>query len=377
MRSLSISRVEVPFSARFHLVRSGRNPDGTLVEGLRIGWRCAGDDRTVSGPPAPGDRFAHRPVMVDEVVGLLAPSPPGVLLDATLGGAGHAQVLLEAAPQLSLIGVDQDPEALQAARARLVPYGDRARVEYARFDRLADVLAGHGVQGVSAVLFDLGVSSPQLDHPERGFSYRQAGPLDMRMDPSRAVSAEDVVNGWSEADLARLFGASGEPRFARRIARAVVAARPITTTTQLAEVVRAAIPAAARRTGGHPARRVFQAVRIAVNEELEVLPGALDAALNFLVPGGRCVVLSYHSGEDRIVKDRFRRAATGGCQCPPGLPCQCGAVPLVRLLTRGALRPSQAEIGRNRRAESARLRAAERLPAESQPGEPAPFGKAS
>jgi 16S rRNA (cytosine1402-N4)-methyltransferase len=377
MRSLSISRVEVPFSARFHLVRSGRNPDGTLVEGLRIGWRYAGDHGTVSGPPAPSDPFAHRPVMVDEVVTLLAPSPPGVLIDATLGGAGHAQALLDAAPQLSLIGVDQDPEALRAARARLEPYGDRARVEYARFDRLGEVLAGHGVDAVSAVLFDLGVSSPQLDRPERGFSYRQAGPLDMRMDPSRAMSAAGVVNGWSETDLARLFGANGEPRFARRIARAVVGARPITTTTQLAEVVRGAIPAAARRTGGHPARRVFQAVRVAVNEELDILPGALDAALNVLVPGGRCVVLSYHSGEDRIVKDRFRRAATGGCQCPPGLPCQCGAVPLVRLLTRGARRPSPAEVGRNRRAESARLRAAERLPAAPRPGDPAASGNAS
>jgi 16S rRNA (cytosine1402-N4)-methyltransferase len=355
MRSPSTGRVEVPFSARFRSARSGRNPDGTLVEGLRTGWsdREAGMS---SSPP-----FAHLPVMVDSVVDLLLPVPPGVLLDATLGGAGHSRAVLDAAPQLSLIGLDQDPDAVAASRRVLARYGDRAVVERARFDAIAEVLDRAGVPGLSGALFDLGVSSPQLDRPDRGFSYRASGPLDMRMDPGRLLSASDVVNSWSEAELAELFRANGEARFARRIARAIVGARPLTDTVALAEVVRNAIPAAARRTGGHPARRVFQAVRIAVNQELEVLPAALDTAIQRLVPGGRCVVLSYHSGEDRIVKERFRVAATGGCVCPPGLPCVCGARPTVRLLTKGARRPTPQETAANRRAESARLRAVERL----------------
>ncbi len=356
MRSPSTGRVEVPFSARFRSARSGRNPDGTLVEGLRTGWsdREAG---MTSSPP-----FAHQPVMVDSVVDLLLPVPPGVLLDATLGGAGHSRAVLDAAPQLSLIGLDQDPDAVAASRKVLARYGSRALVVPARFDSLAEVLERAGVEGLSAVLFDLGVSSPQLDRPHRGFSYRAPGPLDMRMDTGRTLSASDVVNSWSEADLVELFRANGEGRFARRIARAIIGARPLADTAELAEVVRNAIPAAARRTGGHPARRVFQAIRIAVNQELEILPAALDTAIERLVPGGRCVVLSYHSGEDRIVKDRFRRAASGGCVCPPGLPCVCGAQPTVRLLTRGARRPTPEETAANRRAESVRLRAVERLP---------------
>lgn len=372
MRSLSTGWVEVPFSARFHFARSGRNPDGMPVERLRMVQRWAAltmSSRTPAGGSG-GERplvhrtFAHRPVMVEEVVDLLAATPPGTVLDATVGGGGHARALLAAAPHLGVVGLDRDADAVAAARAALEEYGPRARVEQARFDDLAGVLAGLGVAALSGALFDLGVSSPQLDRPERGFSYRAEGPLDMRMDRRQPVSASDVVNGWAEADLARLFAEHGEPRFARRVARAVVAGRPLRTTSEFAAVVRDAIPAAARRTGGHPARRVFQAVRIAVNEELAVLPTALDDALDLLSPGGRCVVLSYHSGEDRIVKDRFRHAATGGCTCPPGLPCVCGATPTVRLLTRGARRPSPAEVAANRRSESARLRSVERLPAE-------------
>jgi 16S rRNA (cytosine1402-N4)-methyltransferase len=361
MRSLSTGRVEVPFSARFHFARSGRNPDGRLVEGLRMGWSPPTRRGVVNQPAAMTAPFAHLPVMVEEVVSLLAPSPPGVLLDATLGGAGHARAVLDAAPQLTLVGLDQDPDALVAARMALAPYGGRVVLERARFDDIGEVLPALDVAGISAVLFDLGVSSPQLDRPDRGFSYRFDGPLDMRMDPARGRTAAQVVNEWSEPALVQLFRDNGEARFARRIARAVVAARPLTSTGELAAVVRAAIPAAARRTGGHPARRVFQAVRIATNQELEILPAALDAALLALVPGGRAVVISYHSGEDRIVKDRLRWAATGGCQCPPGLPCVCGAQPMVRLLVRGAMRPTAQEVQTNRRAESARLRAAERL----------------
>ncbi len=328
---------------------------------------------TVSGPrhlvntgpefrTDPSTTFDHRPVMVDEVVALLHPSPPGVLLDATLGGAGHARALLDAAPHLTLLGIDQDPAAVAAASKVLASYGSRVRVQKSRFDQLPELLESLGAAPLSAALFDLGVSSPQLDRPERGFSYWRDGPLDMRMDPARSVSASDVVNGWSEGALAQLFRDNGEPRFASRIAKAVVAARPIKSTLRLSEVVRQAIPAAARRTGGHPARRVFQAVRVAVNEELDILPAAIDAVLAALVPGGRCAVISYHSGEDRIAKERFRLAATGGCVCPPGLPCVCGAVPVARLVTRGARRPSPEAIDANRRAESARLRVAERLP---------------
>ncbi len=214
---------------------------------------------------------------------------------------------------------------------------------------------------MSGVLFDLGVSSPQLDVAERGFSYRRDASLDMRMDPTTGRTAADVVNQYDEDALVDLFTDNGEGRFARRIARAIIAARPVSTTGQLADVVRAAIPAATRRTGGHPARRVFQAIRIAVNEELDQLGTALDDAVALLQPGGRCVVIAYHSGEDRLVKSTFHQLATDGCQCPPGLPCVCGADPQFRLVTRGARRPGGDEVERNPRSESARLRVIERL----------------
>jgi 16S rRNA (cytosine1402-N4)-methyltransferase len=305
--------------------------------------------------------FGHRPVMVDEVVGLLSPAPPGTVVDATVGGGGHARALLEAADHLAVLGLDRDPVAVAAATLALAPFGARGRVRRARFDRLREVARTEGLDVLSGVLFDLGVSSPQLDRPERGFSHRGEGPLDMRMDPDDPRTAADVVNELPEADLARLLRTYGDERHAGRIARAIVAARPVRTTAELAEVVRNAIPAPARRRGGHPARRTFQAVRIEVNDELGVLPGALDAAVDLLAPGGRCVVLAYHSGEDRIVKDRFREAATGGCTCPPGLPCACGAEPRVRLLKRGAWKPSAEEVAANPRAGSARLRAVEKL----------------
>jgi len=305
--------------------------------------------------------FSHDPVMAEEVVALFGPVPPGTVVDATVGGGGHARALLEAHPHLRVLGLDRDPAAVAAARAALEGFGARAAVHQARFDELGDQVSAANAEPVSGVLFDLGVSSPQFDRPERGFSYRQDAPLDMRMDPGQTFTAADVVNGTDEQELARLFAEHGERRFARRIARAVVAARPLRSTVQLAEVVRDAVPAAARRTGGHPARRVFQAVRVAVNDELEVLERALPEAVDVLAPGGRCVAIAYHSGEDRLVKSAFAQAATGGCVCPPGLPCACGAVPLGRLVYRGARRPSPAEVARNRRAESARLRAFERL----------------
>ncbi len=306
--------------------------------------------------------FTHEPVMVGEVVALFAPVPPGVVIDATAGGGGHAAALLDAHRHLRVVCLDRDPDAVEATTERLARFGDRAVVRRGRFDRLGEIAAetGVGPGSASGVLFDLGVSSPQLDRPERGFSYRADAPLDMRMDPDEGVTASDLVNTWPEADLARLFAANGEGRFARRIALAVVAARPITTTTGLSDVVRDALPAAVRRQGGHPARRIFQALRVAVNEELEVLADALPAAIDELAPGGRCVVISYHSGEDRIVKAAFRHAETGGCTCPPGLPCTCGAVSAGRLVFRGTRRPSADEVSRNRRSESALLRAFER-----------------
>jgi 16S rRNA (cytosine1402-N4)-methyltransferase len=300
--------------------------------------------------------------MVDRVVDLFGPVPAGVVVDATLGGGGHAEALLDAHAHLSIVGLDQDPDAIRAAGARLARFGDRAVVRRTRFDRFDTVLVEVGVEAVSGALFDLGVSSPQLDRADRGFSFRGEGPLDMRMDPTSPLSAATLVNELDEGGLARLLRTYGDERHAGRIARAVVAARPVTTTAELAEIVRAAIPAPARRRGGHPARRTFQALRIAVNDELEILPGTLDAALEALAPGGRCVVLAYHSGEDRIVKDRFRHAATGGWTGPSHLPTPPHVRPTVRLLRRGAWRPSPEETAANPRAEAARLRAVEKLP---------------
>ena len=308
-----------------------------------------------------GNDPRHVPVMVAEVVDALRTVPPGPIIDATLGAGGHAAALLDALPEHTLIGLDRDDEALTLAEDALARYEDRVVLRRANFDELSDVVAPLALDGVSGVLFDLGVSSMQLDDPERGFSYRGDGPLDMRADRRQSTTAADVVNGYDEVSLARVLARHGEERFARRIARAVVAARPLATTGQLADVVREAIPAPARRRGGHPAKRAFQAIRIEVNGELTTLGVTLDRAIDLLVPGGRCLVLAYHSGEDRIVKERFREAETGGCICPPQLPCVCGAEPRVRLVWRGAHRPAPAELAANPRSESARLRAAEKL----------------
>ena len=307
--------------------------------------------------------FHHTPVLLDRIVELFRPVPPGVLVDATVGGGGHARALLESRPDLRLLGLDRDPDALAAAAVALAPFGDRVTLRRARFDSLASVMTDLQIPQASGVLFDLGVSSPQLDRAERGFSYRNDGPLDMRMDPAEPWSAADVVNGYDEADLARVLRDLGDERHASRIARAIVAARPIETTVQLASVIRDAIPAPARRRGGHPAKRSFQAIRIEVNRELAILASSVDTAIAATVPGGRVAVLAYHSGEDRIVKDRFRQAATGGCTCPPGLPCVCDAVRTVRLVKAGAWQAPPAEVAANPRAESARLRAAEKLTA--------------
>jgi 16S rRNA (cytosine1402-N4)-methyltransferase len=305
----------------------------------------------------------HVPVLRDRVLALLAPAlgaPGAVAVDATLGLGGHASALLEAHPRLRLIGIDRDPEALRLAGARLAPFGSRVSLHQAVHDELPAVLAVAGVDRVDGVLFDLGVSSLQLDEARRGFAYAQDAPLDMRMDPTSGPTAADVVNTYAVGDLARVLREYGEERFAGRIAAAVVRARPVTSSARLAELVRDAIPAAARRTGGNPAKRTFQALRIEVNRELDALAGALPAAVDAVRVGGRVVVLSYHSLEDRIVKRAFAAAATDAT--PPGLPVPLpSAAPVLRVLTRGAEPPSAAEIAANPRAASARLRAAERI----------------
>ena len=302
--------------------------------------------------------FRHEPVMLDEIVSVFSCVPSGHILDATLGGAGHGSAILDSRPDLSLIGLDRDEEALEAAGERLARFGNRVSLHHRRFDEISPAMDDAGVEQLSGALFDLGVSSHQFDTGERGFSYRTAAPLDMRMDRSRGMTASDIVNTWTEDEIIRLLRENADERFAVRIARAIVGARPIESTVELAEVVAGAIPAPARRRGGHPAKRTFQALRIAVNSELEILPGAIDTAIDLMSVGGRVAVLSYHSGEDRIVKERFRHHSTGGCTCPPTLPCVCGAAPRVRLVKVGS-KPSSAETVRNPRSTSARLRVAE------------------
>ena len=314
--------------------------------------------------------YRHEPVLVDRIVELFTPVPPGWVVDATVGGAGHATAILERHEHLKVLGLDQDADALAVAAERLRPFGDRALVHRARFDALEDTVQELGTTPVSGVLFDLGVSSPQLDRSERGFSYRHDAPLDMRMDQSQERTAADIVNETDERELAGILKDYGDERFARRIAAAIVAARPVRTTGELADLVREAIPAPARRTGGHPAKRTFQAIRIAVNEELEILPRAIDAAVAVLAAHGRCAVLSYHSGEDKIVKARLRHAATGGWTGPSHLPPPSDARPTIRLLKAGAWTASLAESTANRRASSARLRAAEKLDLDA----PSPVG---
>jgi 16S rRNA (cytosine1402-N4)-methyltransferase len=289
---------------------------------------------------------------------------------------GHAEAALGVHSRLTLVGLDRDPQALAYASRRLHRYASRVHLVRAVYHELAEVLAGLGIARVDGVLFDLGVSSLQLDSPERGFAYAQDAPLDMRMDPDQPVTAAVVVNTYSAADLTRVLRDYGEERFAARIAAAIVRQRqsaPFESTARLAGLVRDAIPAPARRTGGHPAKRTFQALRIEVNGELAALEAAMPAALDVLAPGGRIVVLSYHSLEDRIVKRAFARRARSSA--PVDLPvAPPGSEPTLRLLTRGAERPGADEVAANPRAASARLRAAERID-DSRPPPDAPTGR--
>ncbi len=303
--------------------------------------------------------FDHQPVMLQEILETFELLEDGLFVDATIGGGGHAEALLSGAPQRELVGVDRDESAVQVASARLKRFGDRVQVHHARFDEISTILDDD--RPLTGAIFDLGVSSHQLDTPERGFSHRFASPLDMRMDLSASLNASTVVNSYDEDELAYILRHNSDERFARRIARSIVAARPIESTTELAELVRNAVPAATRRTGRHPAMRTFQAIRIAVNDELGLIEPALKQIIERLRPGGRIVVLSYHSGEDRIVKQVFREAADGVCVCPSTLPCICGSESSVKLLRRKVIRPTPEEIEANPRSASARFRAAERL----------------
>ncbi len=311
----------------------------------------------------------HIPVLAEEVLTMLAPAPGSLQIDATLGGGGHTERILEATdPDGRLLGLDADGAAIARVAGRLQPrYGDRLVLRQANFRELASVAPVAGFGQVDGALFDLGLSSYQLADTDRGFGFRAGGPLDMRFDTSRGVPAAELLATLDTNELAALFGRYGEEPRAGRIARAVVDARrtaPVTTAEDLAALVeRVAPPNPRQPRRSHPATRVFQALRIAVNEELDALLEGLAAALDLLRPGGRLVVLSYHSLEDRIVK-RFFAAERRGCVCPPELPvCVCGRNPRLRLVTRPSLTPSAAEIAANPRARSARLRAAERLAA--------------
>lgn len=308
----------------------------------------------------------HAPVMRERVVTLLAPAlqaPGSVLLDATVGLGGHAQALLGRCPEARLVGLDRDPQALAVAASRLAGAAGRVTLVHAVNDDVSTVLAGLGLARVQGVLFDLGVSSLQLDDPRRGFSYAHDAPLDMRMDPTSGITAADVLNTYDAAALVRLLREYGEERYALRIARAVVRERarePLTTSARLVDLVRAAVPAASRRTGGHPAKRTFQALRVEVNGELRALEQALPAALGTLAVGGRIAVLAYHSLEDRIVKRGL--AARARSRTPLDLPVELpDQRPTLRLLTRGAEVADSVELAGNPRAAAARLRAAERV----------------
>jgi 16S rRNA (cytosine1402-N4)-methyltransferase len=313
-----------------------------------------------------GDAAArHVPVMRDRVVELLAPAldaEGSVLVDGTLGMGGHAEALLSVCPRARVVGIDRDREALALAGERLAPFGERVRLVHAVYDELPGVLDDLGLRYVQAVLLDLGVSSLQLDEDDRGFAYRVDAPLDMRMDQSQGATAADVLNTYDVDDLVRILRTYGEERFARRIATAVVRERtraPFTTSARLVELIRASVPAATRTTGGNPAKRTFQALRIEVNGELGALEAALPAAVDALAVGGRIAVLSYHSLEDRLVKTVL--AAGARSSAPAGLPVELPEhAPYLRLLTRGGEAPGPEETAENSRASSARPRAAER-----------------
>ncbi len=306
----------------------------------------------------------HVPVLVDEVLHYLNIGDPGIYVDATLGDGGHAEAICSRlGPRGRLIGIDWDASALQRAEERLAPYASKITLIHDSYTNLRSILASLNLEKVDGILLDLGVSTLQLLDPSRGFSFHHSEPLDMRMDPRLPLTASDLVNSMPAAELVRIFYRYGEERWARRIAAGIVRHRshhgPIETSGELVEIIKAAIPAAARRTGGHPARRTFQALRIAVNRELENIETVLPEAVRCLAPGGRLCVIAYHSLEDRLVK-HFMRDLAHRCVCPPQLPCSCGKEGELVILTRRAVTPAHDEVRRNPRSRSARLRAAEK-----------------
>lgn len=309
--------------------------------------------------------YRHQPVLLAEVLQQLRSSDRSIVVDCTLGGAGHAEAILsQLPPSGTLIGIDQDVAAISEATARTARFGQQRTFVRGNFRNLDRILTDAGASEVDGILFDLGVSSAQLEAAERGFSYRHDSRLDMRMDPDSKLTAADVVNSYPCQRIAQVLKEYGEEKWANRIAEFICRSReraPIETTAQLAEIVKDAIPAAARRGGPHPARRTFQALRIEVNQELEALTEALPVAVERMRPGGRILAISYHSLEDRLVKQAFAHLARG-CVCPPGVPeCRCGKVPQLRIITKRPIRPSEQEISSNPRARSAKLRVAERL----------------
>lgn len=323
-------------------------------------------DLSVNGTPVDigGQTFAHRSVLLEPCMDALAIKPDGIYVDGTAGGGGHSYEIARRLTTGRLIAIDQDEAAIKAASAKLAPLGERAQVVRNNFCHVADVLDTLGIDRIDGILLDLGVSSYQLDTPERGFSYMADAPLDMRMDMRAEKNAYHVVNTYSEHELRRILFDYGEERFAGRIASRIVQARadkPIETTGELTALIKAAIPAAARDGGHHPAKRSFQAIRIEVNSELDVIRPALEAAMKRLSKGGRMAVITFHSLEDRIVKQTFADMATG-CTCPKGLPvCVCGKVPQVKVISRKPILPDGEELENNPRSRSAKLRVAEKL----------------
>lgn len=308
--------------------------------------------------------FSHRSVLLDEAIEALAIKKDGIYVDGTAGGGGHSFEIASRLDKGLLIAIDQDEAAIEAAGARLSPLGERARVVRSNFSKLSEVLDGCHIDHIDGLLLDLGVSSYQLDEAERGFAYQSDAPLDMRMDRRVAKTAREVVNTYSEGELRRILFTYGEERYSARIAARIVGARekaPIETTGELAEIIKGAIPAAAREGGHHPAKRSFQAIRIEVNGELDVIVPAIEAAVSRMNSGGRIAIITFHSLEDRIVKQAFARLATG-CTCPRSLPvCVCGQKPLVRVISKKPILPSDKELAENPRSRSAKLRVAEKI----------------
>jgi 16S rRNA (cytosine1402-N4)-methyltransferase len=307
--------------------------------------------------------FEHRSVLLDEVIENMNINPAGTYVDGTIGGGGHALAIVERLTTGRLIGLDQDEAAIQAAELRLAPYKDKVTIIRSNYSEIKTVLSSIQIDKVNGILLDLGVSSHQFDTPERGFSYREDAPLDMRMDTRNDKTARDIVNEYSEMELYRIIRDYGEDRFAKNIAKHIVQARedkPIETTFELNEIIKAAIPAKVRATSGHPSKRTFQAIRIELNRELDVLSKTLDEMVNLLLPGGRLLIITFHSLEDRIVKDFFR-TSENPCTCPADFPiCVCGRKPKGRIITRKPIIPSTMELEVNKRAKSAKLRVFER-----------------